>query len=121
MIHGWREASKCTTANSQYENSNEKLSSQSLIEENSLSLSTNVDHYFANSNAQNTNNINDDDDAQNLLELNCGTDLIFIASSHFGQRNSNRYGKKEGSKLKNNNLFYLNNNRKNSSTNNDNG
>jgi hypothetical protein len=114
VIYGWREASKCTTASNQYENSNEKLSSQSLMGDEALSLSnTNSDQYFASLTAQNTNNLHDN--AQNLLELNCESNLIFIASSHFGQRNVNKYGSKE--RAKNNNLFNLFNH-KNASLNN---
>ena len=112
VIYGWREASKCTTSSNQYESSNEKLSGQSLNDE---SL---TDNFIASSNAQNTNNFNDN--AQHLLELNCGTDLIFIASSHFGQRNVNKYGNKESGKFRNNNLFHMNNNR-NKSVNDDSG
>ncbi len=116
VIYGWREASKCTTASNQYENSNEKLSSQSLMGDEALSSSsnTNSDQYLASLTAQNTNNLHDN--AQNLLELNCESNLIFIASSHFGQRNVNKYGSKERAKTNSNhfNLF----NHKNASSNN---
>ena len=92
MIYGWRESSKCTTSANQFENSNEKFSTQNLNED--TIYNTNVEI-----NAQQTSN---------LLELNCENNLIFIASSHFGQRNNvNRIG--SSSKPKNN-LFHLDKN-----------
>lgn len=95
-IYGWREASKCTTSVNQFENSNEKISNPN-------------DNDETNSN----NEITAQFTSSNLLELNCENNLIFIASSHFGQRSVNRVDKKSKT-----NLFHLNSNSKNSTVDN---
>ena len=101
MIYSWREASKCTTGTNSFDtintNSNEKPVNQhsNLNEEE-----THNDDTLLNTSSNGA--LSTGGASQNLLELNCEKNLIFISSSHFGQRSPKR---------NNNNLFnYKNSN-----------
>ncbi len=86
MCYCWREASKCTIGQNSIENeitnNNDKQSSE-IFYSPSLSSSTSAQ----------------------LLNLDCGRDLIFIASSHYGHKTDEKYLKKKEILLKNNLYF----------------